>query len=151
MSERTSRFRIDFRRLVTAGLVAGVWVVISGMLMAASFGYRDMAAAFDAVGLAVPMGAEPFVVHTVVRLCLGMAAVTLYAILLNALTAPRALLAAAGFAWLLGAVLPFAVVVEWGLFPWSLAVKLWAWSAVETLIACGIGRLLYRQPETALR
>jgi hypothetical protein len=41
-------------------------------------------------------------------------------------------------------VLPFAVVAEWGLFPWSVAAKLWAWGAGELLIAAAIGRWLYR-------
>jgi len=35
------------------------------------------------------------------------------------------------------------VVVEWGLFSWWLAAKMWAWSAMGLLIAGGIGRWLY--------
>jgi hypothetical protein len=33
---------INVQRLNWVGLVAGVWVLISGILMAAAFGYRDM-------------------------------------------------------------------------------------------------------------
>lgn len=134
---------IHFPRLVVAGLAAGVWVLVSGLLMAASFGYREMRAAFDAVGLPIPAGAGPFVLHSVVRLTTGIALVALFAILLRALSPTRALLAAAGFTWLLGVALPFAVVAQWGLFSWSLAAKLWAWGAAELLVAATIARFLY--------
>lgn len=81
--------------------------------------------------------------HTLVRLITGMAVVTLFAIMWRVFSPTQALLSAVGFVWLLGAVLPFAVIVEWGLFPWSLALKTWAWSAVELLVAGAIGRWLY--------
>jgi hypothetical protein len=135
---------IDLQRWILAGLAAGVWVVVSGLLMAGLFGYRDMKAAFDAVGLPFPVGAVPFVVHTAVRLVTGMTVVLLFAIFLRAFSPTQAMLAAAGFTWLLGVVLPFAVIAEWGLFPWPVAAKLWAWGAGELLIAAAIGRWLYR-------
>ena len=119
---------INVPRLLLSGLAAGGWVLVSGLLMASAFGYRDMKAAFDAIGLPAPVGVAPFVVHTIVRLVTGMAVVTLFALMLPVLSPIRALLTAAGFVWLLGALLPFVVMVEWGLFPWSLALKLWAWS-----------------------
>ncbi|MDP2471409.1 MAG: hypothetical protein Q8W45_00105 [Candidatus Palauibacterales bacterium] len=134
---------INLSRLLVAGLAAGGWVFASGLLMAGAFGYRDMKAAFDALGLPIPVGAGPFVVHTLVRLLIGMALVTLFAILLRVTTPTMAMLTAVGFTWLLGALLPFAVVVEWGLFSWWLAAKMWAWSAMELLIAGAIGRWLY--------
>jgi len=69
--------------------------------------------------------------------------VTLFALMLPVLSPIRALLTAAGFVWLLGALLPFVVMVEWGLFPWSLALKLWAWSGVELFVAGLIGKWIY--------
>lgn len=134
---------INIPRLLLAGLAAGGWVFISGLLMAGAFGYRDMKAAFDSIGLPVPGGVEPFVVHTVVRLLSGVTVVTLFAIMLRVFSPIQAVLAAAGVAWLMGALLPYAVVVSWGVFPWSLAIKLWAWSAAEFLIAGAIGKWLY--------
>ena len=134
---------LNLRHLMFAGLAAGTWVLVSGLLMASLFGYRDMKAAFDAVGLPIPSGAGPFVIHTVVRLISGMGVVALFAIFLRVFSPTQALLAAAGFSWVLGALLPFAVIVQWGLFSWSLAAKLWAWSAAELLIAATIGRFLY--------
>ncbi|HEX9700150.1 MAG TPA: hypothetical protein VGD06_11875 [Acidobacteriota bacterium] len=134
---------INLRHVIFAGLAAGTWVMVSGLLMAGIFGYRDMKAAFDAAGLPIPGGAGPFVIHTVVRLIIGMGVVALFAIFLRVFSPTQALLAAAGFTWVFGAVLPFAVIVQWGLFSWSLATKLWAWSAAELLIAATIGRLLY--------
>jgi len=139
-----STVTINVQRLVLAGLGAGFWVLVSGMLMAAAFGYREMKAAFDAIGLPIPGGLGPFITHTVVRLLMGMAVVALYAILLHVFSPTNAMLVAAGFTWLLAVLLPFAVIAEWGLFPWSLAAKMWAWSAAELLIAASIGRLLYR-------
>lgn len=43
-------------RLVAAGLAAGAWVFVSGILRAAAFGYREMSVAFARIGLQVPMG-----------------------------------------------------------------------------------------------
>lgn len=134
---------INFQRLMVAGLAAGGWVLVSGLLMAGAFGYRDMKAAFDLVGLPIPVGAGAFVTHTVVRLITGMAIVALFAIMIRVLPPTQALFAAAGFTWLLGVLLPFAVLVQWGLFSWSLAARLWAWSAVELVIAATIARFLY--------
>jgi hypothetical protein len=135
---------IDSQRLILAGLAAGAWVVVSGILMAASFGYRDMKEAFDATGLAIPHGLQPFALHTAVRLVMGMATVALFAIMLRAVSPMQALLGAAAFTWLLGVVLPYAVVAGWGLFGWPVAARLWAWGAGELLIAATIGRLIYR-------
>jgi hypothetical protein len=129
--------------MILAGLAAGVWIFVSGLLMAGSFGYRDMKAAFDSVGLRIPMGAAPFIVHTLVRLCTGMALVALYVVMSRLFSPMQAVFAAAGFTWLLGVLLPFVVIAQWGLFPWSVAAKLWAWDAAELLIAAMIGRLLY--------
>ena len=132
------------QRLVLAGLAAGVWVLASGLLMAVSFGYHDMQVAFDAIGLPVANGPQAAAVHTTVRLLMGMAVVALYALMLHVWVPGKAMLGAAAFTWLLAVVLPFAVVVQWGLFGWALAAKLWAWSAGELLIAALIGRSLYR-------
>jgi len=131
-------------RLVLAGLAAGVWVAASGIAMAATFGYREMKAAFDAVGLVIPQGVAPMLVHTLVRLALGVIIVTLFAIMARVWPPTQAAIAAAAFAWLLATVLPFAVIAQWGLFRWSLAAKLWTWGAAEFLVAAFIGRLLYR-------
>lgn len=66
---------------------------------------------------------------------------------------PRAaaLLGAVGLVWLLSMVLPYAVIAEWGVVPWSLAMKLWAWSAGELLIAGIIGSLICPMPGMARR
>jgi len=135
---------VHLGKLMLAGFAAGIWVVVSGMFMAAAFGYRDMSAAFDAIGLAIPRGVEPLVVHTLVRLVMGMGVAALFAIFIRVLSPARAMFAAAGFIWVFGVVLPFAVVVEWGLFPWALAAKAWAWGLGEMLVAAAIARLLYR-------
>lgn len=135
---------IDIPRLALAGMAAGVWVTVSGILMAATFGYRDMKVAFDAVGLGIPQGLAPMLTHTLVRIALGVIIVALFAIMARVWSPTQAVVAAAGFAWLLATVLPYAVIAQWGLFPWSLAAKLWTWGAAEFLIAAMIGRLLYR-------
>lgn len=135
---------INLGKLILAGCAAGVWVVVSGMFMAATFGYRDMSAAFDAIGLAIPRGLEPLVVHTLVRLAMGMGVAALFAIFIRVWSPTPAMLAAAGFVWVFSVLLPFAVVVEWGLFSWALAAKAWAWGMGEMLIAAAIARLLYR-------
>lgn len=131
-------------RLVAAGLAAGVWVFVSGIVMAATFGYREMSAGFARIGLQVPMGAGPFVTHTLVRLGLGIAIVALFVIAAQVFPRGPALLVAAGLAWVLASFFPFLVMAEWGLFSWSLAWKVWVWSAGEFLGAAMIGRLLYR-------
>ena len=103
-----------------------------------------MAAAFGRIGLALPMGAQPFITHTLVRFGMGLAIVTLVAIAARVFPARQAVLVAAGLAWVLGSFFPFLVMTEWGLFPWRLAWKVWGWSAAEFLIAAWIGRLVYR-------
>jgi len=134
---------IHVSRLLWAGLAAGAWVFLGGLLMAAGFGYRDMKAAFDAIHLPIPVGAQPFVVHTLVRFIMGMATVSLFVLLLPMLSPSWALLISAGFTWLLGVLLPLAVIAQWGLFSWSLALKLWLWGAAELLLAATIGRFVY--------
>lgn len=126
-------------RFLLAALAAGLWVLVSGLVMAATFGYRDMKAAFDAIGLDFPQGMEPFIVHTLVRLVMGAAVVTMFVIMTHVFPPGRALLISAGLAWLLTIVLPWVVMAEWGFFPWSLVVKALAWSAGELLIAGLIG------------
>jgi hypothetical protein len=133
-------------RLVMAGLTAGGWVFLSGILMAAVFGYREMAAAFGRIGLAIPRGTRPFVTHAVVRLGYGVVTVALFAVAVQVLPVGRAVLFAAGLAWLLGSFFPYLVVTEWGLFPWRLAWMVWGWSAGEFLIAAFIGRLICYRP-----
>lgn len=133
----------NIQSMIWAGLAAGAWIFVSGILMAASFGYRDMKVAFDAIGIRIPVGAAPFIVHTAIRLCTGLALVALYVVMSRVFSPMQAVFAAAGFTWFLGVLLPFAVIVQWGLFPWSLAVKLWLWDAAELLIAAMIGRFLY--------
>lgn len=134
---------INLPRLLLAALAAGAWVVASGMLMAASFGYRDMKAAFDVIALPIPAGAGSLVLHTAVRLVIGTAIAALFAILLRVLSSTQAMIASAGFTWLLAILLPYAVIASWGLFSWSLTAKLWAWGAMEMLIAGIIVRLIY--------
>ena len=136
--------QIALPRLLLAGFTAGVWVFVSGILMAAVFGYKEMSAAFAAIGMKVPMGAGPFATHTLVRLGMGIVIVALFAIAVRVFPAGQAVLVAAGLGWVLGAFFPYLVVTEWGLFPWSLAWKVWGWSAGEFLIAALIGRLVYR-------
>jgi len=135
---------INVPRMLLGGLAAGVWVFVSGILMAALFGYREMSTAFAAIGLKVPMGMAPFVTHTLVRFGFGMAIVTLLAITSRVFPVRQAVLVAAGLAWVLTSFFPYLVVTEWGLFPWRLAWKVWGWSAAEFLIAAWIGRLVYR-------
>ncbi|HZD04014.1 MAG TPA: hypothetical protein VE173_03825 [Longimicrobiales bacterium] len=62
---------VNWGRAALAGLAAGVWVTISGMLMAGVFGYREMKVAFDAVGLPIPQGLGPLVTHTLVAAQIG--------------------------------------------------------------------------------
>lgn len=131
-------------RLISAGLAAGVWVFVSGILMAAAFGYREMSVAFSRIALQVPMGAATFVTHTVVRLGLGVAIVVLFVIAARAFPRGHAVLVSAGLAWVLASLFPFLVMTGWGLFPWSLAWKVLGWSAGEFLVAALIGRLVYR-------
>lgn len=90
------------------------------------------------------MGAVPFVMHTVVRLGLGFAIGVLFVIAAQAFPGGHAVLVAAGLAWVLAPLFPFLVMTEWGLFPWSVAWKVWGWSAGEFLVAALIGRLVYR-------
>lgn len=132
-------------RLLMAGLAAGVWVFLSGILMAVVFGYREMTAAFGRIGLVIPRGTRPFVTHTVVRLGFGLATVVLFAVAVQVLPVGGAVLFAAALAWLLGSFFPYLVVTEWGLFPWRLAWKVWAWSAGEFVIAAVIVRHLCYQ------
>lgn len=131
-------------RLFGAGFAAGALVFVSGLLMAALFGYRELAAAFEDVGLEVPVGTGPFITHTVVRFGLGMATVALYAVTVRSLSPDRAVLVTAGLAWVLGAFFPYLVVTEWGLVPWHVTWKVWGWSAMEFLGAAAVGRVVYR-------
>lgn len=138
---------LNRNRLLWAGFAAGVWVVISGMLMAGTFGYREMKAAFDVIGLAIPTGLGSMLLHTAVRLTMGAAVAMLYSVLLRGFPPSRAMLGAAGFSWLLVVLLPYAVIADWGILSWPLTAKLWLWGAVELVIASAIARLIYRRAQ----
>lgn len=138
------------RRLLAGGLAAGVWVFVSGLLMAAAFGFREMQAAFDAIGFAPSLGAAAFGTHTLVRFVLGFAVVGLVVVMTRVFPPTRAVPAAAALAWLLASFLPMLVMTEWGLFPWSLAWKTWAWSAGEFLVAALLGWSICRPRDLAV-
>ncbi len=137
------------RRFVVASLAAGGWVVVSGLLMAATFGYREMTSAFDAVGLSIPQGIVPFVTHIVVRLVLGAAVAGAFVLFVQQSSQTTAMLSAGGFVWLLADALPYVVIAQWGLFSWSVTAKLLAWDAMELLVAALVVRAVYRaQPSS---
>ena len=138
-------------RFLVAGLVSGLWVLVSGMLMAAAFGYREMSDVFSRIGLPVPTGAGAFVTHTLVRLGLGFAIVSLFVIARSALPRGRAIFAAAGFAWVLASFFPLLVMTTWGLFTTRLASEASAWSAIEFLLAAWIGSRIVERTRTLSR
>lgn len=136
---------IELSRVLMGGAAAGVWIVIAGMAMAAVFGYREMKAAFDAIGLAVPSGPGTFATHVAVRLLLGFVTVWLLAVMSRVFAAPAAILGTAAVVWCLFALLPSVVLGDWGLFPWGLVVRVVSWSLGELLVATLIGWVLYRR------
>lgn len=138
-----SSIAIDLPRLLLASLAAGIWVVVSGMLMAGAFGYRDMNVAFKALGLKIPSGVRPLIFHSVVRILTGIMIVTLFAISSQVLDPLPAALVSAGIAWVIGQLLPYAVIAEWGVLPWSTVVKVSGWGVGELLVAALIGMWLY--------
>lgn len=129
-------------RFLISAMAAGAWVVLAGMLMAVAFGYREMQNAFDLLGLSIPKGVTSLVLHVLVRLVIGAAVVAAMIVLARLHATNHAVLIAAGFVWLLVSVLPYAVIADWGVLPWSVVVKLWVWSAAELLIAARIGRMV---------
>ena len=135
---------MNAKRLLMAAFAAGAWVMISGMLMAGLFGYREMKSAFDALGLQIPSGADTMLLHTAVRLSIGSAVALLYAVFMRTMSAGRALFGSAAITWVLAILLPSAVIADWGVLSWPVTAKVVTWGAGELLIAAAIARLIYR-------
>lgn len=132
-------------RVLLGGLVAGVLVLASGVLLGHGVLGEEYVRAFSS-HRAAPAGAAVIAKNTAIRLGIGFVAVFLYAAIRPRFGAgPRTALIAAVTVWLL-AYLPYAAtLVDFGILTgWRTPVSL-AWTLAEISIGSLAGAAIYRE------
>lgn len=132
-------------RVLLGGLVAGVLVLASGVLLGHGVLGEEYVRAFSA-HRATPAGAAVIAKNTAIRLGIGFVAVFLYAAMRPRFgPGPRTALIAAVTVWLV-AYLPYtATLVDFGILTgWRTPVSL-AWTLAEISIGSLAGAAIYRE------
>lgn len=132
-------------RVLLGGLVAGVLVLASGVLLGHGVLGEEYVRAF-ASHRAAPAGAGVIAKNTAIRLGLGFVAIFLYAAMRPRFgPGPRTALIAAVTVWLI-AYLPYtATLVDFGILTgWRTPVSL-AWTLAEISIGTLAGAAIYRE------
>lgn len=142
MNERKTAIRV--KEVLTRGLVAGLIIIVSAVLMVPAVG-DQMEAALRARGLP-PMGPGAMVFCGVLSLVLGVVLVWLYAA-----ASPRfgrgakTAVMVSVLVWFLAYFQANASNVAFGFLPFRLAAIGTAWGLVELVVAGVVGARLYRE------
>jgi hypothetical protein len=134
---------INFRRVLTAGLVAGLMISLSALAMVPVVG-DQMDAVLEARGVP-PLSAGAMVYFVAQSFVTGVMLVWLYAAVQPRFRpGPRTALIVAGFMWLVGGCAANLANVAYGFMPVSLTVVGTLWALVELVVACQVGAYLYQ-------
>lgn len=135
---------IQAKRVVGAGLVAGLVICASAALMVPVVG-DEMAAAQAARGVP-PMGPWAMAYFFALSLSLGVIVVWLYAALLPRFgPGPRTALLVAALLWFLSNFTANAANLAYGFMPLGLTVVGMVWGLAELVVAALVGTRLYRE------
>jgi len=132
---------MNTKRILLAGLVAGLLFNILGMASALAF---DLQAAFTRLGWEPAPGAFPL--HLSMRFGLGIASVFLYAAIRPRFgPGLKTAMIAGVYLWFVGYLLTGILMTEIGVFDLSQGFLLVIWGLIEAPLATSVGAWLYRE------
>jgi hypothetical protein len=147
MSKRNATV-IQVKEILTRGLVAGLIIILSALLMVPAVG-DQMEAALRARGLP-PLGAGAAAFCGLLSLGLGVILVWLYAVVSPRLgRGPKTAVMVSLLVWFLAYFQANASNVAFGFLPLRLAAIGTAWGLVELVVAGVVGARLYREPRSS--
>jgi hypothetical protein len=135
---------INFKSVIISGLVAGLIINVSGILMVPMVG-KEMEVALLNRGLP-PMGGGAMAFFGIMSLILGMFIVWLYATLIESLgSGPKTALIVSLVVWFLTYFWANASMVAYGFMPVLLTVIGTICGLVELVVAGQVGARLYKK------
>jgi hypothetical protein len=135
---------INLGRVILGGLAAGILINISEFVLNTIVLKADMEAGMKALGKTVPQSGGTIAVWTILGFAMGIASVWLYAAIRPRYGAGPGTAARAGvFVWFFASLVCTVVIVNMGLFPFSVLPV--AWELVQAIIATIIGAWLYKE------
>lgn len=140
---------INWTRVLTGGLIAGLVINFSEFVMNAIVLKNDWAQAMKALNKSGDFSVNQIVIFNIIGFLLGIAGVWLYAAIRPRLGAGlMTALTAAVAVWVIGNLLPNMGFIAMDLFPVNLMYIGTGGGLVETLVAIALGAKMYRE-ETA--
>ena len=141
--------RINYARVVTGGLLAGLVINVGEFLLNEPILGDDWKTALEALGLPPATGGA-IALFVIMCFVIGISAVWLYAAIHPRYGAgPKTAIRAGLAVWFLLWVLGFGITpLMHGLFPTRLVVVTWIWGFFEVPIAAVVGAWLYSEETT---
>lgn len=142
--------RINVGRWIAGGIVAGILVNISEVVLNVVVLRGQWESAMKALGKAQAESGSAMVVWMIWGLAYGLICVWLYAAIRPRFGPGAGTALKAGFAaWLLADLLSSVGLANMGILPSGLLTTSAIWSLVESLVATTVGAWIYRETETA--
>ena len=139
---------INFGRVILGGLVAGILINISEFILNTVVLKADMETAMKALGKTVPMGGGTIAVWLILGFVMGFVSVWLYAAIRPRYGAGVATAVRAGVCiWFLGSVVCTVIMVNMGLFPFSVLPV--GWELAQGILATILGAWFYKEDGAA--
>lgn len=137
--------RINYRRVVGGGLLAGLVVTVGEYLLNEIVIAERWLAVLSELGIEPP-GAWAMAMYVILTFILGIAIVWLYAAMRPRFgPGPRTAACTGFFVWFLIWLWSFGGSIIWGFFPGDLVLIIVAWGLVEVVAAALAGGWLYRE------
>jgi hypothetical protein len=138
--------KINAGRLILGGIVAGIVINISEMVLNTVVLKDRWAAAMKALGKTMAMNSSAMVVWVIWGFVFGVLCVWLYAAIRPRFGPGAGTAAKAGFvAWLFAQLLSTVAMCNMDLFPMNLLMTSAVWTLVEAILATIVGAWLYRE------
>ena len=139
--------RINYGRVLSGGLLAGVILTAAEFLLTGLFIRDRWLEALERLGVEAP-GVGVTILYVFMTLILGVTIVWLYAAIRPRYGAgPRTAVCAGLLVWFLVWLWGFAGGTIWGFFPGDLVVIVCAWGLVEVVLASLAGAWLYGEED----
>ena len=138
--------KICWSRVLLGGLVAGVLINISEMVLNFYVVGDEFAAEMQRLGVTAEESASSMVVWILFAFVTGVAIVWLYAAIRPRYGAGvKTALCAGATVWFFATLMPTVGMVNMGLFPAGLMTYGAIWSLIEMLLAAFLGAWLYKE------
>ncbi len=137
--------RINYRRVVLGGLLAGIVSNLSGITLAQVVLREDLEALMRAAGISA-FPAYVGLQHLITRFAIGVAVVWLYAAIRPRYgPGPRTALYAGLVAWFFAHLVPTLTLATWGVLPTRTLVLAPLWGVFEMALVALAGAWVYKE------